>query len=324
MTDTPSNHLSESHPFRFGLIRDAALDALRPVDSTGDALLILLARSFPRYDESPDATPASDSDPIQHFVVAAVNEAGRKLFSRNVLSETLDRVNRDLDAALRAALREQRLPVEQQRMTLHGMPFRISMRQFEVEGNQFIGIAIATQHEAPPLLTIEDETSILSNPTDDERTLARRLALRALYEIDSSKHLVGPALSAQLKLVQELPDTAQYVITLVNGVLKYSAALDDTIRRYAPEFPIEQLALIDRNVLRIAIFEFGVVGRVPVGAAIDEAVELAKIYGADGSASFVNGVLGSLADDAPTIADLRALFRTQTESSDDSDPSSQA
>ncbi|MCS7071888.1 MAG: transcription antitermination factor NusB [Anaerolinea sp.] len=309
MADTASHPASGFPAFRFSLIREAALDALRPVDTPGDALLLLLTWDTGQGDNLtlPDAVLRSKD--TRRFLIVAVNEAARHLFSRDILGETLDRVNRDLDRALRSALNEQRLPVEKQRMILHGLPFRISLRQFTVEGHRFIGIALAAQqtNAVKRNVEMEDEASILAYETDDERTLARRLALRALYEIDASKHAPETALQSQLRLVRELPRTARYTTLLVTGVLKYRSALDETLQRYAPEFPIEQIALIDRNVLRIAVFEFAVDGRVPVGAAIDEAVELAKIFGADGAGAFVNGVLGSLANDEPAISALRAL-----------------
>ncbi|MCA9872282.1 MAG: transcription antitermination factor NusB, partial [Anaerolineales bacterium] len=72
--------------------------------------------------------------------------------------------------------------------------------------------------------------------------------------------------------------------------------MDMLISRYAPEWPLDQMAVIDRNILRIAIFEFLIDGETPVKVAINEAVELAKTYGSDSAPRFVNGVLGTLAD----------------------------
>ncbi len=92
---------------------------------------------------------------------------------------------------------------------------------------------------------------------------------------------------------------------LVLGTWNQRDLTDQAIRIYAPEYPLDQLAAIDRNILRMAIYEFAVSAITPVGAAIDEAVELAKQFGADGSPSFVNGVLGSLAEDENMLAQLR-------------------
>jgi N utilization substance protein B len=81
---------------------------------------------------------------------------------------------------------------------------------------------------------------------------------------------------------------------LVEGVIEHEAALDDVIRQAATQWPVEQLSAIDRNILRLAIREILMNNGAPIRAAINEAVELAKIYGSDSSARFVNGVLGSV------------------------------
>jgi N utilization substance protein B len=92
-----------------------------------------------------------------------------------------------------------------------------------------------------------------------------------------------------------LPDeAADFARSLVNGVQQNKKNIDDVIRRFAPAFPVNQIAPIDRNVLRLAIFEVLFDNRVPVKAAINEAVELAKSFGSDTSQKFVNGVLGSV------------------------------
>jgi N utilization substance protein B len=71
--------------------------------------------------------------------------------------------------------------------------------------------------------------------------------------------------------------------------------LDDFIAQQAPEWPLDQVAIIDRNILRIALWEFAVAGVTPIKVAINEAIEMSKIYGSDSTPRFVNGVLGSLA-----------------------------
>ncbi len=72
--------------------------------------------------------------------------------------------------------------------------------------------------------------------------------------------------------------------------------LDQFIAEHAPEWPLDQVATIDRNILRIALWEFTIYEKTPIKVAINEAVELAKTYGSDSTPRFVNGVLGSLAD----------------------------
>ena len=88
----------------------------------------------------------------------------------------------------------------------------------------------------------------------------------------------------------------QFTRDLVKGVLSYRHEIDQLIALYAPEWPVDQMSIIDRNVLRIAIYELGADDGTPVKVAINEAVELAKLYGSDSSARFVNGVLGTLVE----------------------------
>ncbi|MBC8098416.1 MAG: transcription antitermination factor NusB [Armatimonadetes bacterium] len=143
----------------------------------------------------------------------------------------------------------------------------------------------------------------------NERSLARRLALQALYEIDSAGHAIGDVLNAQTNnFDQPIPRaSADYAQQLVLGAVYYRDTLDTILERYAPDFPWQQIAIIDRNILRIATLEFTLFDSAPVGVAIDEAVELAKLFGADHSARFINGVLGALADDDDGIQELIAI-----------------
>ena len=134
------------------------------------------------------------------------------------------------------------------------------------------------------------------------RHKARILALQALYEIDCAHH--APAIVLERRLVEgRLPQGgADFVRHLVNGVLEHQSVMDTFIHTYAPEWPLEQMAYVDRNVLRIAIFEFAVDGSTPVKVAINEAVELAKTFGSDSAPCFVNGVLGTLVGHKESIA----------------------
>ena len=127
------------------------------------------------------------------------------------------------------------------------------------------------------------------------RRRARILALQALYEIDTTRHPVGTVLDQRLT-EDPLPEEGEaFARELLAGVLQHQVALDELIQRYAPEWPVEQMAVIDRNVLRIAIYEFFISKRTPTKVAINEAVELAKLFGSDSAPRFVNGVLGALA-----------------------------
>jgi N utilization substance protein B len=93
-----------------------------------------------------------------------------------------------------------------------------------------------------------------------------------------------------------LPDeAADFAKSLVHGFVQNKNNIDNVIRRFAPTFPVEQIAPVDRNILRLAIFEILFDNRVPMKAVINEAVELAKSFGSQTSQKFVNGVLGSVA-----------------------------
>lgn len=140
---------------------------------------------------------------------------------------------------------------------------------------------------------------------ETERSLARRIALQALYEVDSAHHGAGEVISRHLQANKDASRKVRsYLGELVTGVMENKVRLDRVIRHYAPEFPLEQVAIIDRNILRMAIYEFGIASKVPVGVAIDEAVELAKLFGADNTHRFINGVLGTLADDEESLRQM--------------------
>ncbi|MBM4446858.1 MAG: transcription antitermination factor NusB [Chloroflexi bacterium] len=126
------------------------------------------------------------------------------------------------------------------------------------------------------------------------RRIARTIALQTLYELDCSAHKPDEILTRLLEGKALPGEAADFARSLVNGVLKNKKNIDDMIRRFAPAFPVNQIAPIDRNILRLAIFEILFDNRVPVKAAINEAVELAKSFGGDTSQKFVNGVLGSV------------------------------
>ena len=123
---------------------------------------------------------------------------------------------------------------------------------------------------------------------------ARKLALQTLFEIDLNR-------DADVKETWErgvfragLNESAgAFAWELVTGVVEHRRELDAEIGALAPEFPLDQMPRIDRNVLRIALFELRFSGDAPASVIIDEAVELAKLFGAEASAKFVNGVLAT-------------------------------
>jgi transcription antitermination protein NusB len=128
------------------------------------------------------------------------------------------------------------------------------------------------------------------------RTKARSVALQVLYEVDIANH--QPGIVLQERLADESLDLplAEFTRQIVFGVAPLAQSLDNFISQHAPEWPLDQVAAIDRNILRIALWEFAVARCTPVKVAINEAIELAKLYGSDSTPRFVNGVLGSLAN----------------------------
>ncbi len=127
------------------------------------------------------------------------------------------------------------------------------------------------------------------------RTKARGIALQALYEIDITGHQPPKVLEERLLDTPLDADLAEFVSQIVVGVSSLVEPLDSFIAQHAVEWPLDQVAIIDRNILRIALWEFAVQGVTPLKVAINEAIELAKMYGSDSTPRFVNGVLGSLA-----------------------------
>ncbi len=130
---------------------------------------------------------------------------------------------------------------------------------------------------------------------------ARILALQVLYETDTAQHQAGEVLQRHLRDCAGDPDnpandavTRDYAIRLVSGIVRNLAELDDFLAQCAPDFPVSNLSPIDRNILRVAVYEMRA-NLAPVRVAVNEAVEIAKRYGSDTSPRFVNGALGAAA-----------------------------
>lgn len=132
------------------------------------------------------------------------------------------------------------------------------------------------------------------------RHLGRIVALQTLYEYEfrvqsgDERVSVDDVLTRNLERYDSAIDDKDFVKHLVDGVLAHQASLDESIQPIAPEWPIDQIARIDRNILRVGLFELLHHAEVvPPKVAINEAVELAKAFGSDNSSKFVNGVLGT-------------------------------
>jgi N utilization substance protein B len=138
------------------------------------------------------------------------------------------------------------------------------------------------------------------------RTRARSLALQVLYEVDLAKHPPGDIYKSRLEDTPLTEDLSEFARQIIFGVIPRTRVLDEIIAQYAPEWPLDQIAAIDRNILRMALWEFAVYHDTPIKVAINEAVELAKQYGSDSAPRFINGVLGALAEHQHEIQQVLA------------------
>ena len=166
--------------------------------------------------------------------------------------------------------------------------------------------------ELPDLNAENVEVEVIEHPqAATERSAARRVALQVLYELDCVAHPVSEAIAARL-LEETVPRKAEkYVRLLAEGVIANLPALDAFIQRYASEFPLDQVAIVDRNILRMAVYELAAQQNTAISVIIAEAMELANLYGAEGSLRFVNGVLGSIA--AENTDESRNLVVSESE-----------
>jgi len=143
------------------------------------------------------------------------------------------------------------------------------------------------------------------------RTRARGIALQALYEIDIAGHPPGQVLEERLADSALEESLVNFTSQIVQGILPIVHDLDAIISRHAPEWPLDQVAAIDRNILRIALWEIAVSNQTPMKVAINEAVELGKVFGSESTPRFVNGVLGSLVlHYQEIVADLKKIDRS--------------
>jgi transcription antitermination protein NusB len=139
------------------------------------------------------------------------------------------------------------------------------------------------------------------------RRQARECALQILYQLDGRDQQDGAWETVRVEeattrffLHFEAPEKARAMaVDLVKGVAAHKAAVDEKLRKHSPRWKLERMALVDRNVLRIGAYEILFKKDVPTNVAIDEAVEVAKRFGTDTSAAFVNGVLDGVAKEGP-------------------------
>ena len=146
------------------------------------------------------------------------------------------------------------------------------------------------------------------------KDLRRRARMAALQSLFASEVKAQDAQSSLAWLTDEdmlEAATVDFAASLIRGVTDSRTELDKVIQRYAPAWPVPMLSVVDRNILRIALFELLHTPNVPPKTAVDEAVELAKVFGSDSSARFVNGVLGSVMTELDQAATAPANTRQE-------------
>ncbi len=142
------------------------------------------------------------------------------------------------------------------------------------------------------------------------RRLARSVALQTLFEADAVRHDANTVLDRHIKDGTLAEEAANFAKQLVRGVVTNLEKLDKIISTNAPSWPMEQMAKIDKNILRLAIFEILFNNDVPVKAAINEAIELAKSFGSESSSRFINGVLGTIVSQVSRRSNSQASSQT--------------
>ncbi|NCN07844.1 transcription antitermination factor NusB [Candidatus Falkowbacteria bacterium] len=131
------------------------------------------------------------------------------------------------------------------------------------------------------------------------RHLARTIAVQTLYQWDfnnQEKDINTITTEVRESFAPEFDD-GKFISHLVNGVIKNKEEIDGLITKFAPEWPLDQITIVDRNVLRLGTFELRFETSIPAKVAINEAIELAKTFGGESSGKFVNGVLGAIYKD---------------------------
>ncbi len=133
------------------------------------------------------------------------------------------------------------------------------------------------------------------------RHLSRTVAMQSLYEWDFNDRSKSLLDITEYNVKQFAPglDDPAFIFDLIKGVQEHLAEIDEIIKKTAPEWPLDQITVVDRNILRLGIYELNFTKQVPPKVAINEAVELGKAFGGESSGKFINGVLGTLYKQLP-------------------------
>ena len=132
------------------------------------------------------------------------------------------------------------------------------------------------------------------------RRMARELALQLLYQRELSADALSDDAQASLDGIDLSSEAGVFCKALIEGVIERIDELDFILKPYLENWSLERMSVVDRNILRLAVFEIRFMADIPFKVSIDEAIEIAKIFGTDDSGSFVNGILDSLAKESGT------------------------
>ncbi len=154
------------------------------------------------------------------------------------------------------------------------------------------------------------------------RHLARTIVLQSLYEWDFHKRADQEAVQVTERNLNEFApefDERSFTLALINGIINKQTQIKEAISKFAPDWPIERITTVDRNVLRIGIYELVFDDQIPSKVAINEAIELAKTFGGESSGKFVNGVLGAVYRDQITQGKIKDADKPKEEEKDEKD-----
>ncbi|MBI4779414.1 transcription antitermination factor NusB [Candidatus Falkowbacteria bacterium] len=146
------------------------------------------------------------------------------------------------------------------------------------------------------------------------RHLARTIAMQTLFSWDFNgckERNLDSLIEQNFKQFAPKFNDHGFVKCVINGVIKNEAEIDGYITKYATEWPLDQITIVDRNVLRIGVYELIFDQNIPSKVAINEAIEIAKAFGGDSSGKFVNGVLGAIYKDV--VGTLKKTEKPKTE-----------
>lgn len=146
------------------------------------------------------------------------------------------------------------------------------------------------------------------------RHLSRTIAMQSLYQWDflgmpdeKMAEIIG---FNQEEFAPKFDDEG-FALELVNGVRQNRAKIDDIITQFSPNWPLETIAIIDRNILRLGVYELKFAAAIPAKVAINEAIELAKGFGGQASGKFVNGVLGAIYKDIVAKGEIKNIDKQE-------------